>query len=91
MKTTEAMISCSPPNMPCAAWLAGKAGDRIQISRGTVAMRLIVMELGRFMGLVVRCRQSDRVVAWVRYFAGPACILIRADTSILPHPRGRVV
>ena len=27
----------------------GKTGERIQMSRGTLAMRLIVMELGRFM------------------------------------------
>ena len=49
MKTMEAMTSCSPPARPWVAWFAGKAGDRIQISSGTVAMRLIVMELGRFM------------------------------------------
>ena len=31
--------------------MAGKAGDSIHISSGTVAMRVSVMELGRFMGL----------------------------------------
>jgi hypothetical protein len=39
--------------------LCGKAGERIQMSSGTVAMRLIVMELGRFMGLVERVRGAD--------------------------------
>jgi len=31
--------------------VGGKGGDRIHISSGMVAMRLIVMELGRFMNL----------------------------------------
>lgn len=45
MKTMEATISCWPwwPG-PCQ----GNRGERIQMSRGTAAMRLIVMELGRF-------------------------------------------
>ncbi|WP_433970166.1 hypothetical protein [Tunturiibacter gelidiferens] len=45
-----AMISCSPPRRPTAPWPPekGKAGESIQMSRGTHAIRLIVMELGRF-------------------------------------------
>src|SRR5437879_1431844 len=50
MNTMLAMISCSPPRRPGAPWpCQGKAGERIQMSRGMQAMRLIVMELGRFM------------------------------------------
>jgi hypothetical protein len=50
MKTMLAMISCSPPRRPVAPWpCQGKAGESIQMSRGTHAIRLIVMELGRFM------------------------------------------
>jgi len=45
-----------PAQQAVGRGLAGNAGDRIQISSGTVAMRLIVMELGRFMGLEVRRR-----------------------------------
>jgi hypothetical protein len=49
MKTMLAMISCSPPRRPGAPWpCQGKAGERIQMSRGMQAIRLIVMELGRF-------------------------------------------
>src|ERR1017187_979186 len=60
MKTPDASNSCRPPSRPWVAGLAGNAGDRIQISSGTVAMRLIVMELGRFMGLEVRRRAIAR-------------------------------
>jgi hypothetical protein len=50
MKTMLAIISCSPPRRPVAPWpCQGKLGERIQMSRGMHAMRLIVMELGRFM------------------------------------------
>ena len=45
MKRDEAKISCSPAK-PC--W--GKWGDSAQISSGTLAMRVSVMELGRFTG-----------------------------------------
>ena len=50
MKTMLAMISCSPPRRPVAPWppVKGNAGESIQMSRGMQAMRLIVMELGRF-------------------------------------------
>ena len=56
---------------PVAPWppVKGKAGESIQMSRGTQAMRLIVMELGRFMdGFCWRSRGDVR----------------GADTSILP-------
>ncbi len=45
MKMAEAKISCSPEK-PC--W--GKWGERAQMSSGTLAMRVSVMELGRFTG-----------------------------------------
>src|SRR6266568_8620417 len=57
---TEARISCSPWG-PCQ----GKCGERIHSSSGIMAIRLIVMELGRFtvfpLGLLIlsesrRCR-----------------------------------
>src|SRR5271166_2775266 len=44
---TEARISCSPP-----APRKGKCADSIQSSSGIMAMRLSVMELGRFMLLL---------------------------------------
>ena len=43
MKMAEAMSSCSPWG-PCQ----GKRGESAQISSGTLAMRVSVMELGRF-------------------------------------------
>ena len=43
MKMPEAKISCSP----CVPWM-GNTGESAQMSNGTLAMRLIVMELGRF-------------------------------------------
>ena len=95
MKTAEAMSSCSPPGRPWVAWLAGKAGERIQISSGTVAMRLIVMELGRFMGLGLQRRAARRTTACASRFgvsfsktdgSSPQT----ADNSILSYPRTAV-
>src|SRR5205823_7493893 len=68
MKIPEAKSSCSPPASPCVAWEAGNAGESIQMSSGTVAMRLNVMEFGRFMGLVLRRRAALRpAVALEKY------------------------
>src|ERR1700694_3972149 len=71
INTSEAIISCSPPRNPVAPCpVQGNAGDRIQISRGTLAMRLNVMELGRFMTGI---RRSTRVCD------------VMPDTHILPR------
>src|ERR1700737_3984447 len=62
INTSEAIISCSPPRSPVAPCpVQGNAGDRIQISRGTLAMRLNVMELGKFMWVPTRqkCLRRD--------------------------------
>src|ERR1700733_11245826 len=96
MKTADAINSCSPPASPWVAWLTGNAGDKIQISSGTVAMRLSVMEFGRFMGLRYESAarlphgvlRGFRRLGQVRRRAGNAKSRTRADSSILPYPRG---
>src|ERR1039458_577714 len=98
MNTADARISCSPPSRPWVAWLAGKAGDRIHISSGMVAMRLIVMELGRVMNLVTSPslglprqvprrspRKGGSLLPRQNAPAGALENRAQADTSILPH------
>src|ERR1700679_1539292 len=96
MKTHEARTSCSPPSRPvvwpCAGPPSGKAGESIQISRGTVAMRLTVMELGRFMGLRFERRATSRTAACTAGFGVPSTkgdgsSPQPADNSILSYPR----
>jgi hypothetical protein len=60
--------------------LAGNAGDRIQISSGTVAMRLIVMELGRF--ITVFDVDSYTLSATLTFPAGSP--YVGFDTSVGP-------
>src|SRR6201746_580081 len=70
INTSEAIISCSPPCSPaCPCPIHGKWGERIQISSGTLAMRLIVMELGRFIQFGQNRVRSQKL----------------PDTDILPH------
>src|SRR5579864_75940 len=91
MKMVEARISCSPPSRPWVAWLAGNAGDKIQISSGTVAMRLSVMEFGRFKGPRNFGAQGSRFYGLRDEVPGSDSRRerpnrTRADISILPHP-----
>jgi hypothetical protein len=74
--------------------LAGKAGERIQISSGTVAMRLTVMELGRFMGPIGWAEELELCASggvrlphlFERRMRGRGAAPVkRADTSILPQ------
>src|ERR1035438_7361056 len=73
MNSTVATISCSP----CCP-RHGKCVDRIQSSSGIMTIRLIEMELGRFMGLA---QTRSRRAAWLYY-----CIVRSATAPLLVTP-----
>ena len=61
MKMVEAKISCSAPEKPRAPgtlW-KGKCGESAQMSSGTLAMRVSVMEFGRFTRAESRVQTVD--------------------------------
>ncbi|GEM_PF-5237121 len=69
MKMEEAMISCSPCMLE-----RGKRGDSAQIRSGTLAMRVSVMELGKFTG---KSAAAEEEVASTHILPQrPVCVVI---------------
>ena len=70
MNRPEAASSCAP-----GSWI-GECGLRNQISRGTLAIRLIVMEFGRFMAL--GAAPADHCASWNHSDTSPIGVVFRA-------------